>query len=108
MMRPLFTVLSELIVLAEHVVTRPAHGAAPQLGRLADEVRRADARPAEGVRTTRAALVMVIALEEFVGGDRGAEPTARWLMIAGAMLPLLRGDAYAALCNEREARAETA
>jgi hypothetical protein len=107
-MRRLFTVLSELIVFAEHIVTRPAHGATPHFGRLADEVRQADARPADGVRTTRAALVMVIALEEFVGGDRGAEPTARWLMIAGAMLPLLRDEAYAALCNERDARAQTA
>jgi hypothetical protein len=69
---------------------------------LAREIRHADALPAEGSRTTRAGLVMVIALEEFFSSDR--EPTSQMLMLAGATLPWLRGEAWIARKNENEAR----
>ena len=62
----------------------------------------ADARPAEGIRTTRAAVIMVIAIEEFCAGDR--EPTSQWLGLAGTTLPLLRAEAWRARRNEQEAR----
>src|ERR1700682_2453504 len=105
-MRPLSETLTDLIGLAEETITRPSkhYGFTPDqhFTGLATEVRRADALPAEGVRTTRAALVMVIALEEFFAGDR--EPTSQMLMLAGATLPWLRGEAWAARKNEKEAR----
>lgn len=99
-------ILRELIGFAEEGVTRTTmqpdlspDGIFPALAR---EIRRLDALPAEGVRTTRAAVVMIIALEEFFSGDR--EPTSPWLMLAGTTLPLLRGEAWTATRNEKEAR----
>jgi hypothetical protein len=102
-MRALSEALTDLIALAEHVVTRP-RSAEPiasieRLSLLAGEVRKADALPAEGERTTRAAVVMVIALEEFCGGGRPAG--SPWLMLAGTTLPLLRTEAWLAMRNER-------
>lgn len=103
-MRALSAVLYDLIGVAEEVVTRPRLvDQSFKFSALGSEVRYADALPAEGVRTTRAAMVMVIALEEFRNGDR--EPGSPWLMMAGATLPLLRGEAWAATKNEKEARA---
>jgi hypothetical protein len=63
-------------------------------------VRAADARPAEAIRTTRGALVMVIALEALRDADRD-EDVAKWQMLAGAALPMLREESYLALRNER-------
>ena len=72
-MRPLSEILVDLIGFAEEVITRPAmhhYGFAidTRFAALAAEVRHADARPAEGVRTTRAAVVMVTVLEQFFDG----------------------------------------
>lgn len=104
-MKPLSSTLSNLIVLAEEVISRPNSdrpfaGEAFQL--LTAEVRHADARPAEDVRVTNAAMVMVIAIEAFRGSERDA--TSPWLMVIGATLPLLRGDGFCAFRNEREQR----
>lgn len=106
MIRPQFAVLSDLIVLAEQVVTRPQSARSEIIRRaeLLAEVRHADARPAEGIRTTRAALVMVIVLEELLGGIGDGQAELGWLIIAGAMLPQLRAEAFKALRNEREQR----
>jgi hypothetical protein len=104
MIRPLFSVLSDLIVLAEGVITRPQSVSAVtnRFAMVAAEVRRADAAPAEDVRTTRAAAVMVIAIEEFLGDQDGGGVASPWLMIVGAMLPMLRSEAYTALRQQRE------
>jgi hypothetical protein len=105
-MRPLSQVLTELIGFAEETVTRPAkhYGfSVDVLVRLAAEVRHADALPAEGIRTTRAGMMMVIAIEEFFSTDR--EATSPWLMLAGSLLPMLRAEAWRARRNEQEARA---
>ncbi len=105
-MRPLSQALTALIGFAEETITRPGkfHGFRLDegFGELAREIRRHDALPAEGVRTTRSAMVMIIALEEFFDSDR--EPTSRWLMVAGVTLPILRGEAWRAAKNEKEAR----
>lgn len=106
-MRPLSEILTDLIGFTEETITRPnkhfGFTVEDRFIELAREVSYADALPAEGVRTTRAALVMVIVLEEFFSGDR--EPTSRLLMLAGASLPWLRGEAWAAHRNEKEAMA---
>jgi hypothetical protein len=101
--------LTLLIGYAEETITRPARQARSfgfteeeRFAVLANEVRCADARPAEGVRTTRAAMIMVFAIEEFLAGDR--EATSQWLGLAGATLPLLRAEAWRARRNEQEAR----
>jgi len=105
-MRPLSEILTDLIGFTELTITRPAkhYGFAvdQSFTDLAAEVRRADALPAEGVRTTRAALVTVILLEEFFASDRDA--TSRLLMLAGAALPWLRCEVWIAHRNEKEAR----
>jgi hypothetical protein len=103
-MRALSATLYDLIGFAQSVVTQPRmeHGYADLFWTLASEVRRHDALPAEGIRTTRAAMVVVIAIEEFK--NSGEEPGSRWLMLVGATLPLLRSEAWLAMNNEKEAR----
>lgn len=107
-MRELSKTLTALIDVANHVVTR--HGLTlggrivdSPFAQLAAEVRAADARPCEGVRCTNAALAMVIALEAYRDSDR-EDFGAPWLMIAGALLPMLRADAWRALNDEKGAR----
>lgn len=107
-MRELSKTLTALIEIAGNVVTR--HGltlagniVSGEFAAIAAEVRAADQRPAEGVRCTNAALAMVIALEAYRAGERDAG--SPWLMIAGALLPMLRADAWRALNQEKEARA---
>jgi hypothetical protein len=95
--------LKILIATAEDLVRTPQKG--PTLMQstfpeLAAEIRKLDRQPAEGVRTTAAAMVMVISLEQFAQGaahDKGSQ----WLMMAGAVLPILRAEAYVAMINER-------
>ena len=105
-MRNLSETLTDLIVLAEAVVSRPRSMAVAKdvtpLPTLSAEILRAVSLPAENVRTTQAALIMTIALKEFFDGDR--EPTSQWLGVAGVALPLLRGEAWVALNNEKAAR----
>lgn len=114
-MRPLSSTLNDLIGFAEETVTKPnRYVAGPTLDSrfagIADEVRAAAARPAENIRTTRAAVMMVNALEGFY--EAGNEPDGSahtqnpWLMLAGATLPLLRVDAWRAFNNEKQARAD--
>jgi hypothetical protein len=105
-MRPISSTLTELIVFAEGVITRPNgnHDWYERLNAIAVEVRYADALPAENIRTTRAALIMTVAIEEFRDSDRYAG--SQWLILAGAVLPILRAEAYVALQNEKKARAE--
>lgn len=109
MIRPLSQTLTELIAVAADVITRrgmtlSGAGLGDQFVQLSQEVRQAEARPAESLRTTRAAMIMVFALEEFGAGPR--DPGSPWLMLAGTTLPLLRVDAWLAMNNEREARAD--
>jgi hypothetical protein len=95
MTRELSKVLTELIQITSDVITR--HGltlggniVSGHFAEVAAEIRAADQRPAEGVRCTNAALAMVIALEAYRDSDRDAG--SPWLMIAGALLPMLRAD----------------
>lgn len=109
-MNTLSQTLNDLIGFAEEVITRPSRyfpGPAleARFAHIAEAIRHADALPAEGIRTTRAAMTMVIVLEEFFAGDR--EPTSQLLGIAGAALPWLRTDAWRALRNEKEARGQS-
>lgn len=100
--KPFYTTSSNLIVLAEETVTRPNFDRVAfrqRVSALAVEVRAADARPAEDERVTQAAMVMIISLEQI--RDEADRTSSPWSMIAGAMLPLLRADAYTALEQER-------
>lgn len=105
LMKPLSQVLSNLIVLAEDIVTRPQMvdraDVGDRLHGIAAEVRHADARPAENIRTTRVALVMVIAIEEQRSAALDGKGSPCWEMIVAAMLPMLRQDSYIAFRNER-------
>ncbi|HYD66128.1 hypothetical protein [Azospirillum sp.] len=106
-MRELSKTLTELITISGNVVTRHGLSLAGNIVddrfiTVAQEVRAADARPAEGVRCTNAALAMVIALEAYRDGER--DPGAPWLMVAGCLLPMLRADAWRALNDEKQAR----
>jgi hypothetical protein len=104
-MKPLSATLSNLIVLVEEIIGRPNSDRPFTRGdfaTLAAEVRHADSSPAESVRATNAAMVTVIAIEAFRAGERNA--TSPWLMVIGATLPLLRGDAFSAFKSEREQR----
>ena len=108
-MRPISETLKILIATAEDLVLRPQKGPAlmqTTFPELAAEIRKLDLQPAEGVRTTAAAIVMITALEQFAIGhahDKGSP----WLMIAGATLPILRTEAYVAMMSERAAQDET-
>ncbi len=109
MNRPLSTTLTDLIGFAEQTVTKPTrYGAtdtAWKFAAIAAEVREAEARPAENIRTTTAAMIMVMALEEFHAAGATSENLSNpWLMLAGATLPLLRVDAWRAFNNEKQAR----
>ncbi len=106
-MRPLSQTLTDLITYSSNVITRSGmtlagEGGGDLFANLAAEVRHAEARPAEGIRTTRAAVVMINALEGFreTGGERGSP----WLMLAGTTLPMLRVEAWIAFNNEKAAR----
>ncbi|MCP1832796.1 hypothetical protein [Bradyrhizobium sp. USDA 4545] len=108
MIRPLSQVLTDLIAIAEHLVTRDRFAvpmATSRFNELAAEVRAADQRPAEGKRATYAAMVMVNAIEAYhaTGGDAGSP----WQMLIGTALPLLRTDAWLAFNQEKAAQQET-
>jgi len=103
-MRPFSDTLNELIVLAEEAITRPRAFYDPRFqarfSHAAAEVRKVDAQPAEAVRTTHAAMIVVSAIEAGIGSPA---PTP-WRMLIGASLDLLRAAAYQQLINQREAR----
>lgn len=103
-MKPLSQQMSSLISIAEDVLI----GRRAAWTRLEEheltlfaELRRIDRLPAEGVRRTCAAMVMISAIEglQNVGSEEGR---TRWLMLIGAALPLLKNDAWHRLCDERE------
>ncbi|WP_296741377.1 hypothetical protein [Mesorhizobium sp.] len=92
-------------MFAEEVVARPlldSRFVGDRFAMLASEIRCADARPAEGVRATSAALVMITAINEFRHAPR--ERSSAWLMLIGAALPLLRQETFEAMNDERERR----
>jgi hypothetical protein len=106
-MRPLSETLTDLISFAEDIVGKPAKFrtfmADTNFSTIAAEIRHAESIPAEGIRTTGAGMIMVVALDEFFASDR--EATSPWLGVAGVTLPLLRAQAWRAMKNEIEARA---
>lgn len=106
-MRPLSEILTDLVGFAETTITRPSKHYGFMVDErymgVSQEIRHAAARPAEGIRTTTAAMIMIDALDEFFAGER--EATSPWLMLAGTALPLLRAAAWRAKRNEQEARA---
>ena len=103
-MRRLSEVLTDLIGFAEETITRPARHYGFTIDQrftsVSAEIYHAHALPAEGIRTTYAALSMVLALEAFFASDR--EATSTWLGHAGKLLPDLRAEAWRADRNERE------
>jgi hypothetical protein len=94
-------VLTDLIAYAEEVLRAPQlqMRAPASFLELSAEVAHRHAQPAEDVRVTRAAVIMVTALDGFF-----ADKDSSWLMLAGATLPLLREEAWQAAINEKNAR----
>ena len=106
-MRPLSEALNVLVATAQDVINKPqlAPSRLPEaFAALAAEIRQADARPAEGVRCTRAAIMMLSAIEGFYESRDSSHLQNPWLMLAGSLLPLLRVDAWAAFNSEKQAR----
>lgn len=104
-MKPLSQTLSSLVVLTEELLARPLldpRSVAGRFAAIAADVRAAEARPAEGIRTTSAALVTVTAIEEY--RHAASDRASMWLMLIGATLPLLRAAAFDALNEERQRR----
>jgi hypothetical protein len=106
-MKTLSDTLGVLIATSEDILRRPVTSMPTMLPAafeiLAAEIRRADGRPAESVRTTRAAVIMVTAIEAFFPESNGDH---HWQMLIGATLPLLKREAWQAMRNEREARGQ--
>ncbi|BAL75975.1 hypothetical protein [Bradyrhizobium cosmicum] len=107
-MRPLSQTLTELIGFTEELLTKPArhHGLAAdtRFALLAQEIRDADKRPAEGIRCTSSGVAIVACTESYFAGE--LDPTSRWLGAIGGLLPLLRGEAWQAMRNEKDASGE--
>jgi hypothetical protein len=102
-MRELSASLTELIAIAEGIVLRgrpqtPAASFSP----LAAEIHHAHAMPADGPRCTHAAMLMLAAIDGWRATDAGMV----WIALIGAALPLLREEAFRAICSERDARQE--
>ncbi|MBR0855641.1 hypothetical protein [Bradyrhizobium liaoningense] len=107
-MRPLSQALTELIGFTEELLTKPArhHGMATdtRFAVLAQEIRDADRRPAEGIRAMGSGIAIVACIEAFFAGEM--DPGSRWLAAIGALLPILRSEAWQALRTEKEAAGE--
>lgn len=107
-MRQLSEILQELIEIACTAIARAslavvaADARNERFSLIAHEMRAHDGRPAEGVRCTSAGMATVIALEAWNAGGRHAD--SPWLMVAGALLPVLRAEAWAAFTDERSRR----
>jgi len=97
-MRDLSAQLTALIAVAEDAVRRDR---IPSLSfaDLASEIRHAHAMPADGIRCTNAAIAVLAVLDGLKAAQ--ADKAMPWVMLIGAALPLLRADAFQALCNER-------
>ena len=108
MKKPLSGILSNLIVLAEEIITRPQrmnHQGTPtqdKVARLGVEIREADQQIYEGEPATAAGVVMITCIEQAIL-HQGKPIALHWLAVAGATLPLLREESFIAFRNEREA-----
>lgn len=107
-MKPLSEHMTVLIATAEDMMRRPVHQIPTHLPdgfvEVAAAIKKADASPCDGIRATRAGVVMCTAIEAYF-----AEPQSQdyWQMLIGTTLPLLRRAAWQALRNERAVSEET-
>lgn len=103
-MRTLVQALNALILVVEETLTKPARYQSiardPAFSVLAAEIRAHDARPAEQLRCTHAAMAAVHLLEAFYACET-LEADSPWLSPIGAVLPQLRGEAWQAFRNEK-------
>lgn len=107
-MKPLSEHLTALITIAEELMRRPSHQVPTHLpvsfSELAAAIRQADSTPCDGIRATRAGIIMCTAIEAFFFEQTGDH---HWQMMIGATLPLLRRSAWQALRNERSVAEES-
>jgi hypothetical protein len=100
--------LTVLIATAEDMVRRPAQqipsALPPAFAELAASIRHADSLPCDGIRSTRAAVIMCTAIEAFFAESAGDH---HWHMVIGTMLPLLRRAAWQAVLNEKSVAGES-
>jgi hypothetical protein len=108
-MKPLSENLTILIATAEDMIRKPAHRlpeALPEgFSEIAAAVRRAHEQPCDGIRSTRAAMMMCIAIDGFFSGDAGDQ---FYQSEIGSILPKLRSEAWQAMKNERGVAEESA
>ena len=106
-MRPLSEAINVLLATAQDVIHKPQMmpmRLPESFAQLAAEIRAADARPQDAERCTRAATMMLSAIEGFYETRDSARLENPWLMLAGSLLPLLRVEAWVAFNNEKQAR----
>ena len=107
-MRSLSENLSILIATAEDMIRKPAHQLPTDLperfGEITDAIKRAHERPCDGVRSTRAGMMMCLAIDGFFSGDAGDQ---FYQSEIGSILPKLRSEAFQARKNERAVSEES-
>lgn len=107
-MKTLSENLTVLIATAEDLIRKPAHMLPSELPakfpELAAEIIQAHARPCDGIRSTRAGMMMCIAIDGFFAGDAGDQFFQSEI---GSILPKLRSEAFQARKNERAVSEET-
>jgi hypothetical protein len=102
-MKELSAELTGLIAIAEDIVLRGRPQAlAASYPTLAARIHYAHGLPADGPRCTHAAVLTVAAID----GWRASDGAPLWAALIGAALPLLRAEAFQALCNEKNVRHE--
>lgn len=107
-MKPLSENLTVLIATAEDLIRKPAHQLPTQLpesfSALAADIYGAHASPCDGIRSTRAGVMMCLAIEGFFAGDAGDQ---FYQSEIGSILPKLRSEAWQASKNERAVSEES-
>jgi hypothetical protein len=101
-MRTLAQQLGELITIADRVMRQPLTAFSDRDHEIAAELRHSHALPADGVRCTNAAMAMLAALDGLRQSGSSSAEAAPWQMLVGAILPLLRAEAYRQFVAEKE------
>ncbi|WP_316172445.1 hypothetical protein [Bradyrhizobium sp. SZCCHNRI2049] len=100
-MKPLSKHMEDLTRIAGDALTRAPRPLSEADWATLAEIRRIDALPAETVRHTHAPMAMIAALEGLQQTDGQAPDATPWLVLIGAILPVLKAEAFKQLCAER-------
>lgn len=100
-MKPLSRHMEDLIRIADATLRAPRPLSEGDAVTLA-EIRRIDQLPAETTRHTHAPMAMIAAIEGLQQTDGQAPDATPWLVLIGAVLPVLKAEGFRQLCAERE------